>query len=74
MWNVRSCYFGDKEFAQAGETRKVKNEISFFDLTITYFYIMIFAVTMGHSMLSQMEKLLTVLMSRILSPWLLRVN
>jgi len=34
MWNVRSCYFGDREFAQAGETRKVKNEISFLILLL----------------------------------------
>jgi hypothetical protein len=50
MWNVRSFYYGDREFAKAGETRKVKNEIYFFDLIIKHFYIMIFTVTMGHSL------------------------
>ena len=35
---------------------------------------MIFVVTMGHSMSYPMEKLLTALMNRILSHWLLRVN
>lgn len=60
--NVRSYYFGDREFAQAEETRKVEMKFFLCHWNITHFYIMISTVTTGHSVSSQKEKLLTVLM------------